>query len=577
MILPIVAATVSGAQAQSASQITPRSFEPAPPVRGGEIVIPEGTGPETPPGADALFVDIVGVTVEGGLPELRAQEQAIAGELTGKRVSAADLFAAARALEQAYVAAGYGLARVVLPAQRLKDGAVLRLVVVDGYVEQVDTDALPSAVHRRVADLLAPLVGRRGLTMADIERRLLLAGDTPGTVLRSTLVPGPKPGASVLVIEARHQPVTGFLSGDNTLAEELGTYTASVGLDLNSPAGHGELVYLRASGWPSGGSAGFFAGQPRNRMLAAGVTVPLGDDGLTANLEVTDARATPAMHAGGLGSTSVFSRVSARLNYPLVRGRDVTVTLQTVFDAEQERVSAAGPVIQDLSLDRLRVLRGGGVLLWYAPGNGVVTARLTGSFGIGGLGARHAPPDGADATPLSRQGAGPVFQKLEIGAGYTQPLLPHLAVDLAARAQTAFNHAMANAEQISLANATGLSPLPSGKIQGDSGFVLRGELQFPVAATVALPSIGPDADGYDAGTVLTPYLFGAYGSATLAHPTALEKGTGRGTAYGLGLRLGAAVRTSFSAMHLSLEYGRYQLDDGSGDGNRLTFTSSLQF
>ncbi|WP_175426439.1 ShlB/FhaC/HecB family hemolysin secretion/activation protein [Azospirillum brasilense] len=573
----IVATAAGSAHAQSASQITPPSFEPSPPARGGEILIPDSAGPEAPAGADALFVDIAGVTVEGGLPELRAQEQAIGGELVGKRVSAAELFAAARRLEQAYIAAGYGLARVVLPAQRLKDGAVLRLVVIDGYVERVDTDALPEAIRRRVADLLAPLVGRRGLTMDIIERRLLLAGDTPGTLLRSTLAPGSKPGATVLTVEARHQPVTGFLAGDNTLAEELGTYTASVGLDLNSPTGQGELIYLRASGWPSGGSAGLFADQPRNRTLAAGVTVPLGDDGLTANLELTDARATPTTRADGFGSTSVFSRVSARLHYPLIRNRDLTLSLQTAFDAEQERVSATGPVEQDLSIDRLRVLRGGGSLVWYAPGNGLVTARLTGSFGIGGLGARQAPPNVSTTTPLSRQGADPVFQKLDVSAGYTQPLLPHLAVDLAARAQTAFNHAMANAEQISLTGTTALSSLASGTLQGDSGFVLRGELQFPVSAAFTLPSVGTDAVERDAGAVLSPYLFGAYGNATLARPTALETGTSHGTAYGLGLRVGAAQRASFSAVHLNLEYGLYRLGQGAGDGQRLIFISSLQF
>ena len=192
--------------AQSPSQITPRSFEPSPPVQGGEIVIPESTGPEAPAGAEQLFVGIAGVKVEGGFPALREQERAVIGEIAGKRVSAADLFVAARKLEQAYIAAGYGLVRVVLPAQRLKDGTTVRLVVIDGIVERIDTSALPDAVRQRVADVLAPLVGRHALTMAEIERALLLAGDTPGTALRSTLKPGSRPGTGVLVIEARFAP-----------------------------------------------------------------------------------------------------------------------------------------------------------------------------------------------------------------------------------------------------------------------------------------------------------------------------------------------------------------------------------
>jgi len=582
------------ARAQSASQITPHTFEPTPQPHGGEIVIPQATGPEAPEGADQLFVRIDGVEVENGLPALRAREQAITAELVGKRISVAELFAVARKLEQAYIAEGYALVRVVLPAQRLRDGATVHFIVINGYVERIDTSSLPDAIQVRAAKLLSPLVGRRGLTMAEIERALLLAGDLPGTALRSTLAPGSEPGAGVLVLEARYQPVTGFFSLDNTLSKNLGTWTAGLGLDVNSLSGLGELVYVRASGRP-GGNENLFTEEPRNRTLAAGVTIPIGANGLSFNLEVTDARTTPLVDDTGLGTTSLFTRYSARLNYPLVRARDLTINLQTALDIEQERVRVITPLAQDLSLDRLRVLRGGGGVTWFAPGEGVITGRLTGSYGIGG---RKAPAAASDETPLSRQGEDPIFQKMEMNLDYSQPLAAHLALDLAARAQTSFNRAMASAEQFSLASATGLSPVASGQVQGDSGHVLRAEAQFPFMTAFNLPSFGssadtpaksaappaampaatPDAaDVANAGAMLTPYLFGACGTATLARPTTVESAVTNGAAYGLGLRLGAAPRASFSAAMFSVEYGHYTLGDKLGDGNRLTMTFSFQF
>ena len=563
----------SGALAQSASQITPRSFEPSPPLQGGEIVIPEATGPEAPAGADQLFVTLTDIEVENGFPALREATQAIVAEIVGRRVSAADLFAAARRIEQAYIAAGYGLARIVLPAQNLRDGAVLHLTLIDGYIERIDTSALPDTIRTRIAELLAPLAGQRGLTMATIERALLLAGDTPGTALRSTLTPGSEPGAGVLVIEARSQLVAGFVSFDNTLSDELGTYTTNVGVDLNSPTGHGEQFYFRAAGKPGAGTD-LLTSQPLNRILAAGVTIPLGNDGLTANVEVTDARTTPQVADGDLGTTSAFSRFSLRVNYPLVRSRDLTVNLQGIFDAEQEKVTAISPVTQELSLDRLQILRGSGNVAWFAPGDGVVTGRLTGSFGVGG---RRAPADDSDDVPLSRQGADPIFHKLDMSVGYTQPLLSHLTIDLAARGQTSFNHPLASAEQISLASAGGLSTIDSGQVQGDSGFVIRGETQFPFIAANVLPG-GLSVD--NAGAMLSPYLFGAYGRATLAEPTALEATTTRGTAYGVGVRLGATPRAKINAVSANLEYGRYTLSTASDDdqhGNRFSFALVLQF
>ena len=56
--------------AQTASQITPRSFEPPLQGRGGGIVIPQGAGPEAPAGADKLSVRIKAVRIDGSLPAL---------------------------------------------------------------------------------------------------------------------------------------------------------------------------------------------------------------------------------------------------------------------------------------------------------------------------------------------------------------------------------------------------------------------------------------------------------------------------------------------------------------------------
>ncbi|MFG3756697.1 ShlB/FhaC/HecB family hemolysin secretion/activation protein, partial [Klebsiella pneumoniae] len=150
--------------------------------------------------------------------------------------------------------------------------------------------------------------------------RVLLAGDTPGVLLRSTLQAGTAEGATVLVIDATYQAVSETLTVDNTLSKALGRTTLGVGLDLNSVAGLGELTYLRASGHPNGGDNDCFDRYPRNRSLAAGVVVPLCIEGLTFNAEFTDARTTPQAVAG-VQTTDTFDRLSLRLRYAWLRGR----------------------------------------------------------------------------------------------------------------------------------------------------------------------------------------------------------------------------------------------------------------
>lgn len=580
LLSSIAVSTLLGANiavAQSASQITPNSFAPTPNASSGGIVITPSDNNQAPENADQLFVELGEVVVEGGAPQFRALEQDIVAELSGKNVSAAQIFGSARTLERAYVAAGYGLMRVVLPEQHLTDGAALKIIVIDGFVERVDTSNLPRAVRNRVAKLLSPLVGRRGVKMAALERALLLAGDTPGVRLRSTLAAGTQPGATVLMIEGAHRPVTVSIAADNTLSKQLGRVSTTMGVDLNSVLGLGEVVYLRAGGWPSAGADGLFSGSPRNRSLAAGISVPIGTGGLSFNLETTDARAGASPAAGRLSSKSAFSRTSARLNYALLRGRQLSATLQAGFDAQQERVSFTGLFNQDLSLDRLRVIRVGGTADMNLPDGGFLSARVTGSFGLNGLGARQAPALFSFETPLSRMGAAPSFQKLDASVTYIRPLLRQVKASLNARGQTAFGQTLLNAEQIGLSGATGLSSLPSGWVQGDSGYVVRGELQFPQMFTIATPFVGANSEQGRTGVMLAPYLFGAHGAARLARPTIVERAERSGTAYGVGLQLGAGQSNSLRSQRLSVEFGRYRLSDAGGSGNRLTLATSFQF
>jgi hemolysin activation/secretion protein len=556
---------ISTVHAQTASQITPPSFRP-PLERGGGFSLPGTPGLQAPAGAEKLFVRLARVKVEAGGPELSAAIEELRARLTGRQISAAEIFTAARELEAAYSRAGYVLVRVILPPQKLVNGATLRLVVVDGFIERVETEGVPERVRPRIAAITATLVGKRGLTLKEIERRLLLAGDTPGVILRSTLTAGKKTGATVLVLEGRYQAVTGLATVDNTLSRALGRWTVGLGADVNSVAGLGELVYLRANGHPNlSGNDGVFDQRPRNRTLAAGAVIPLGLDGLAFNLEGTDARTTPLATAG-VQTASEFDRVSARLRYPWIRSRDFNLNSELAFDAQEERqlLDVAG-VFVPLSLDRLRVLRLNTDGNYITPWGGMFAARVTPSFGIAGLGARTA----AEATallPLSRQGADADFQKLEGFVSYTQTLMEHLALDVRARAQTSFDQPLLRSEQFGIAYAAGLSSFDAGALQGDAGYVARGELQSPWVMPVTGGAV-----------VVAPYLFGAVGEVHLVNPTTVEVATIRASSMGGGVRFGGAPTGSFANANVTFEFGRQWRDDGRPVSNRFHVMGAIQF
>lgn len=582
--LSVTVCVTAPALAQTASQITPQSFEPQLQKPGAGFSIPEGVGPVAPAGAEKLSVRVSGVSIEGGLPALSEAAEKVKAELSNRTVTAADLFAAAGRLEQAYAAKGYSLVRVILPAQRLTNGAVLKLVVIDGFLEQIDTSKLPENIRDRVAALLAPLAGRKGVTSAEIERRVLLAGDLPGTALRTTLSRGKQSGGSVLTVEALYRPVTGSASIDNSLTDELGHYNLGVGVDFNSVLGLGELIYVRASGAPRVGTDGdFFGDMPRTRSLALGATLPIGIDGLTLNFEVTGSRTVPDS-ASGLDFMSEFTRYSTRLAYPLIRSRDFTLNLKSAFDIQNETLDLLNGGGTAISEDRLRILRMGTDFSWYAPGDALLTGGLETSFGFDAFGARTRGDADRSGIPLSRDGADADFQKLEIDLGYRQPVAEHLTFDFKAKGQTSFGQPLLNSEQIGIASTSGLSSFYSGTMQGDDGFVLRAEAQFPFVLPFTLPISTPasitgaaSADGTNAAAVISPYLFGAYGGVLLHQPSALEAAWSRGASYGVGLRLGASEQASLGGLNLNFEYGRIERFDAGSDDNSFTFSAALQF
>lgn len=559
------------AWAQSAAQITPQTFRPATPRGGSSLVFSGQPGLDAPAGADKLFVSISGITVQGGLPELAGEIASLRARLVGKRVPASEIFAAARELEATYARAGFVLVRVILPAQTLKDGGDLRLVLINGFIQRVEYRNVPDEVKGRISSVVEPLVGRPGLTLREIERRLLIAGDTPGVSLRSALQAGDASGATVLVLESRYRRFGAFTGFDNTLSGQLGRSNLTAGIDSNSALSQGELIYLRAAGHVGtthNGYGGFTDEYPRARTLAAGAIIPLGIDGMTFNIEGVNSRTTPKPPANlqaGVNYYSVYDRFSARLRYPWIRSRALTFASDIVFDAENETQGLLVQTTFPLAKDRLRVLRLSSDLAYNSDWAGFFTARGVLSFGIAGLGAR-TDEGGTRFVPLSRQGADPNFQKFEVAATYTKPIVEHAVLNVYARAQTSFNQALPQAEQIGIASFQELSTFNAGTLGGDSGWVIRSELSSPW-----------QVDNLGWPVTVAPYAFGATGALYLNRPTIVEQGTTHVSSIGVGIRFLSVIEPAFSQASLTLEYGRAFRDDNQPDSNRFTVVGTVRF
>jgi hemolysin activation/secretion protein len=572
LALALLALAFPGASfvfAQTASQITPPTFRPPPPSLGGAVVFSGQPGLEAPPGAERLSITLSGVAVEGALPDMAPATGALEQRLAGRPVPVSEIFAAARALEEAYARAGYVLARVVIPEQALENGGRLRLVVVSGFIERLDTAAVPEPVRGRIERVIGPLVGQRNLRLGEIERRLLIAGDTYGVALRSALSRGDEEGGAVLVVEADYRRVTGSVGIDNTLSDQLGAWTLATGVELNSAFNLGETIYIRASGYPGGdgegGLGGLFTGYPRTRTLAAGAVFPIGANGLTFNVEATDSKTTPEPE-DGVQTRTEFQRLSFRAFYPVIRSRSQNLNAGVIFDAQTEAQHLMLPDGGDISFaeDRLRIVRLTGDYRRELASGAVLAARATASFGLDALGARGE--EDADFPALTRDGADADFQKLEVAARWDQGLADHLAYSLYGRAQTSFGQVMTTSEQFGIASFQELSTFDAGTLGGDSGWIVRGDLQSPWTRQVRATPL-----------IITPYAFGATGRLHLEEPTVFEEANLDVGALGVGVSLTAIRDPNFSDATLTFEFGRAYRDDDEPDDDRFTVVGSFQF
>lgn len=555
---------VTPAMAQTAGQITEDDYSPPLQRMTGSLVFSGAPGLAAPAGADRLSIQLSDVSLQGALPGTGAETEALRRRLTGKRIAVSEIFAAAADLEAAYAREGYVLARVVIPAQTLVDGGALRLSVVNGFVEKIDTAAVPPALRGRIAGLTDPLIGRPGLRMNEIERRLLLAGDVFGVALGSALSQGGEPGGTVIILDPQFRSTTGFVGFDNTYSDRLGPLNLSAGVELNGWLGRGEVFYFRASGNPGGGSDGWFSENPRLRTIAGGAVFPIGNDGLTFGIEAANSRTKP--ETSGATTTSEFERVSLRLFYPVIRTVKRNLSVQAALDIQSDRqdlVTGIGDF--GLYLDKTRVLRLSADAFRQFDDGGALDAGIILSAGFDGLGARSAADVGL-GVPLSRDGADADFRKLEVSFRYRRPLAGNWGISLSGQAQTSFGEPLLSGEQFGITTSQGLSAFDQGDLSGDSGWLVRGEV-----------SRSFQTEAYGKPLLINPYLFAAAGEVKLENPTALERPSIAASSFGLGVDLLLVRDPRFSSASLRVEYGKGNRNDDGEDPERFTIVGSFRF
>jgi hemolysin activation/secretion protein len=395
----------------------------------------------------------------------------------GKDLSFADLDTLAGRVTKLYRDRGYFIARAYLPQQELKDGSV-EILVLEGHAgdvrvkyqtagPRISTGVLASYVK----DALPP---SKPVTVAELERGVLLVNDLPNLRAHATLVPGTTVGTSDVILEADQ---SGWFSHDTIEADNAGSrysgaYRFGGSANLASPAGIGDSL--------SGRVLSSFDGFNYGRL---GWTTPVTGTGL--KLGVSDTYTNyklggPLKPLDDHGDADVGSLFSV---YPIVRQRMFNLYQTVTLEARSLHDESVAGEIADkrikagtlgLNGDETDALNGEGLSTF---GAGVEFGHLSlqsGAFDVA-----------ADATTARAAGS---YRKVTLQAMRQQRLIDDFVLYGSVNAQFASKN-LDSSESLSFGGPSGVRAYPVGEAPADAGVLATLELRYNVPVQTPLGAL----------------------------------------------------------------------------------------
>jgi hemolysin activation/secretion protein len=186
-------------------------------------------------------INLQTVQIEGGTLYPLNELADIYKPLIGRQATLADLIEATRNITRRYQQDGYLLSYAFLPQQNFNDG-VARVVLVEGYVRDVQIQGDVGRVKALLDKLAAKIQAERPLTRKTFERYTTLMTRIPGVTIQAQVPPpGTTDGATTLVAQASRKPFTSTLS---TTEDNRNGTQALLGVSSNSQTSMGEQLSL---------------------------------------------------------------------------------------------------------------------------------------------------------------------------------------------------------------------------------------------------------------------------------------------------------------------------------------------
>ena len=382
---------------------------------GPAIAVP---GIEAPPGAAETMLVVRQIRIEGATVYTSAQLAELYADLIGHKITLQAVYDVAGRITAKYGADGYVLSRAIIPVQELDpNGAVVRIQVLEGYVETVEWPAQLSGYLDFFSYYASRITSERPVNIRTIERYLLLAGDLPGLKFKNSLKPHPtKVGAAILVVEVTQKPVDMFNRVDNR-GHARGPLEYLTSITANNWLRMPEALTLTYAG----------AFQTRElQFYSATYRQVLNGEGLTFF-----ANASYGLGYPDLGRDQDFLLYHTRslylesgLSYPIIRARERDLNIAALtFGTEDRGIFFDLPKRAEHARSPARLSHSRRRRLGRPPWAASTSSFFVFSQGIEGLGSTQ---NGSDLA--SRFNGRVDFTKMELTVSRMQPLFDRFSI-----------------------------------------------------------------------------------------------------------------------------------------------------
>ena len=439
---------------------SPRPLMREPSLETPQVDVPQSSVAEVPPGAKDLRFVLKDFAIEGATAFSAAVLQPLYAGLVGREVSVAEAFEAAHAIELLYRNAGYVTSRVIVPQQTVENGR-FRVVVVEGFVAEIvfQDDIGPARIA--VEKLLNGLRNIRPISVAEIERRLLLANDLHGLTVSGILKPASDTlGGSVIVVRSARKAVDTALLFDSRISPYFGEVKATGNLAWNAIGARADRAWLTASSSLAvGGSAD----------ITAGYDAQIADNGTSVGLSASYSSSEPGRELDALNVQSEVYSWLGTVAVPLIRSRSQNLRAEAQFEMRNVDTDLA-----DVSFtrDRLRILRAGLNYDLADRWNGITAIRGMLHQGLSGLGA-SSKNSGLASRPEGRND----FTKITLDLARLQQITDRVSLLGGLTGQFSPTRLLAS-EEFGLGGANFGRAFDDGEMTGDNGLAVSLELRY---------------------------------------------------------------------------------------------------